>query len=114
MRPAAIPPEMVDAGSVREIMSQHVGVLRDRAGLRIAIEALRTLALNDHSLADPALVGLMITTAALLREESRGGHRRTDFPSPACLGRRLRLALCEGNVAAYFMPAGSTAIAAGV
>ena len=114
MRPAAIPPEVVDAGSVREIMSQHVGVLRDRAGLRTAIEALRTLALGDHSVADPALVGLMMATAALLREESRGGHRRTDFPGPAYLDRRLMLALCEGDVAAHFMPAGSAAIAAGV
>src|SRR5262247_583557 len=59
MRPAAVPPEVVDAGLVREIMSQHVGVLRDRTGLRTAIEALRTLALDDHSVADPALVGLM-------------------------------------------------------
>jgi L-aspartate oxidase len=113
LRHAAVPPEMVDAGPTREIMSRHVGVLRDRAGLRTAIEALRPLAFGDHSAADPALVGLMIATAALLREESRGGHYRTDFPGPAHLGRRLRLALCEGAVAAYFMPAGSAAIVAG-
>ena len=113
LRSAALSPEMVDASLVREIMSQHVGVLRHRAGLRAAIEALRPLAFGDHPAADPALVGLMIATAALLREESRGGHWRTDFPDPAYLGRRLRLALCEGDIATHFAPAGSTALAAG-
>ena len=104
---------MVDASLVREIMSQHVGVLRHRAGLRTAIEALRPLAFGDHPAADPALVGLMIATAALLREESRGSHWRTDFSDPAYLGRRLTLALCEGDIATHFAPAGSIAIAAG-
>src|SRR5262245_24243978 len=70
-RPAAIPPEVVDAGSVREIMSQHLGVLRDHAGLRTAIEALRTVAFGDHSIADPALVGLMMAT-----EIGRASRRR--------------------------------------
>lgn len=113
LRAAAVPPEMVDAGAVRNIMSRHVGVLRHRAGLRTAIEALRPLAFADHSAADPALVGLMIATAALLREESRGGHYRTDFPGLACPGRRLRLAVCEGDIAAHFASAGSAVIAAG-
>ena len=111
MRPAAVRPEVVDAGVVREIMWQHVGVLRDHAGLRTAIETLRTLAFGNHSVADPALVGLIMATAALLREESRGGHRRTDFPGPTYLDRQLRLTLCEGDVAAHFMPARSAAIA---
>ena len=53
-------------------MSQYVGVLRDRAGLRTAIEALRPLAFDDHSAADPALVGFMIATSALLRATAAG------------------------------------------
>ena len=113
LRPAAVPRETVDASPVREIMSRYVGVLRTRDGLRTAIETLRSLAFHDHPAADPALVGLMIATAALLREESRGGHWRTDFPHAAPSDRHLRLAVHNGDVAAHFTPAGSPAIARG-
>jgi L-aspartate oxidase len=113
LRPAAVPAEQVDAGPMRDIMSRNVGVLRNRLGLRAAIEMLQPLAFGDHAAADPALVGLMIATAALLRDERRGGHYRTDFPGSAYLGRRLRLAVGEGDVAAHFTPANSAAIAAG-
>jgi L-aspartate oxidase len=111
LRPAAVPRETVDAGPVREIISRHVGVLRARDRLRTAIEALQPLAFDDHSAADPALVGLMIASAALLREESRGGHWRTDFPHPAPSARQLRLDAHNGDVAAHFTSADSPAVA---
>ena len=57
-------------------MSRHVGVVRDGAGLRQAITALSPLAAQS----DMALVALMIATAALRREESRGAQARSDFP----------------------------------
>lgn len=44
---------------------------------------LQPLAFKGGAAADPALVGLMIATAALAREESRGGHWRADFPGPS-------------------------------
>jgi len=115
-RITAAAPEAVDVLARWGVVfdRSHVGVLRDHAGLRAAIEALRTLAFGNHSIDDPALVGLIMATAALLREESGGGHRRANFPGPAHLGRWLRLTLCEGDVAAHFMPTGSTAMAAGV
>lgn len=114
MRPIAVP-HLSDPGPVREIMSRYVGVLRDGAGLRAAIEALRPLAFCNGHAADAAAVGLMIATAALRREESRGGHFRTDFPKPSH-ARRLSLRLGDGDVVARFMPADSiaTAIAVGV
>jgi L-aspartate oxidase len=82
MRPVAVP-QTPNVRPVRDIMSRHAGVLRDSTGLRTTIEALRRLAFDNGTAADAAAVGLMIATAALLREESRGGHFRTDFPGPA-------------------------------
>jgi L-aspartate oxidase len=62
-----------------------VGVERDASGLRTLIDALgRTPPRN-------MLVPAMIARAALVREESRGAHYRTDFPatSEAFQGRIL-------------------------
>ena len=69
-------PRASDPSAVRPLLSQHLGVIRDEAGLRAAIAALRPLAKTS----DPALVGLMIAEAALARQECRGAHYRTDFP----------------------------------
>lgn len=64
---------------IRAIMSNNVGVRRDKAGLENAITQLSPLA--AHS--DMALVGLMIAMTALRRDESRGAQARTDFPEPS-------------------------------
>ncbi len=69
--------EIKTAQLVRSIMSQHVGVVRDAAGLTLAVEKLTPLA--EYS--DMALIGKMIAQSALQREESRGAHMRTDFPA---------------------------------
>jgi L-aspartate oxidase len=63
------------AEEVRAIAWEHCGILRDVTGLLQAIARLS---------AEPASslqqVALLIARAALAREESRGGHFRTDFP----------------------------------
>jgi L-aspartate oxidase len=89
--PLSFPPSP-DAASVRPILSQHAGVLRDAAGLQQAIDALTPLAEKDSAATDPALLGLMMITAMQRRTESRGGHARIDFPErvPA---EKLRLTL---------------------
>jgi L-aspartate oxidase len=75
----ALPPAS-DPSAVRPMLSQGLGVLRDRHGIERTIRGLYPLA-SGHSVAsDPALVGLMIAVAAWRREESRGGHFRSDFP----------------------------------
>ncbi len=78
-------PRPSDPTAVRPILSQHLGVTRDDAGLRAAIAALQPLAEDHSEAADPALVGLMIAEAALARQESRGAHYRTDFPQKSVL-----------------------------
>jgi L-aspartate oxidase len=80
MQVVAVPPSP-EVGLVRENMSEKVGVVRDRAGLTVAIEALQPLAFGGGPTTAPALIGLFIATAALLRPESRGGHCRIDFPA---------------------------------
>jgi L-aspartate oxidase len=74
-------------------MSEQVGVTRDAAGLLHAIERLQPLVLDGAPSADPALVGLMIATAALQRTESRGAHRRVDFPNQLVVDGVRRLTI---------------------
>lgn len=83
-----------DASKVRPILSQGLGVLRDRHGIERAIRGLYPIANGNNAASDPALVGLMIAVAASRREESRGGHYRTDFPDtlPAAVPSSLTLA----------------------
>jgi len=75
--------EPPDPAPVRAILSRHAGVLRNAEGLTEAIDALASLADSNGPQADPAALGLMMTVAMRRREESRGGHARTDFPGKA-------------------------------
>ena len=83
-----------DPSTVRPILSQGLGVLRDRHGIERVIRGLYPLASGNSAASDPALVGLMIAVAALRRDESRGGHYRTDFPDtlPSAVPSSLTLA----------------------
>lgn len=83
-----------NASVVRPLLSQGLGVLRDRHGIERAIRGLYPFASGNSAASDPALVGLMIAVAAFQREESRGGHYRTDFPDtlPSAVPSSLTLA----------------------
>jgi L-aspartate oxidase len=113
LRHAPVPRHPVDAGPLREIMSRHVGVLRDGSGLRAAVEALRPLAFGNSPAADPAVVALMIATAALMREESRGSHTRTDRPGLSQPAARLRLVLRGEDVVIRAVPVEPTVAVVG-
>jgi len=66
---------------IRAVMSRGAGVCRTGEGLQQAVATLMPLAETSPT----ALAALMIVSAALKREESRGAHMRGDFPetSPA-------------------------------
>jgi L-aspartate oxidase len=74
---------------VRDLMWNKVGIVRDGAGLRQAVETLRSLQSRaSHPATRRAFEarniltsGLLVAQSALAREESRGGHYRTDYPS---------------------------------
>ncbi len=91
--PAVLPPP-ASATAVRPWLDRRAGVLRDGVGLIQALETLTPLAQAAGPEADAALVALFIVQGALLREESRGGHFRTDFVhrTPVALSSRLTLA----------------------
>ncbi len=78
---------------LRKLMATKVGVVRDGAGLKEALAELATLSIECDGIdcANMLVAARMITAAALAREESRGGHCRSDCPtaSPAFARRSL-------------------------
>jgi L-aspartate oxidase len=84
---------------VRRLMWERVGLLRTRAGLQRAlnefeqIEAARLTATSRNFLT----VAMLITRSALWREESRGGHFRTDFPATDDARYRVHSIISQSN-----------------
>ena len=73
-------------------MWTQVGLIRDRAGLDAAVAAFEAdwqwlaaqppaSTVDQARLASLIMVGGLMARAALRREESRGGHYRSDFPA---------------------------------
>jgi L-aspartate oxidase len=88
---------------LRDTMTAHCGVLRDGAGLRRALGVIGALEqeARDQLIKNTCAAALMIAAAALAREESRGGHCRTDFPdTDPNQARRSRLTLREARLIA--------------
>ena len=67
---------------IKRIMWERVGILRDRDSLIRALREFQQISSGNLSASSRKFVTLaqLIATAALWREESRGGHFRTDFP----------------------------------
>ncbi|MFC3570048.1 L-aspartate oxidase [Paracoccus simplex] len=91
-------PDPALVARLRRAMTEGAGVLRDAAGLS---RCLREIAAIEAAQPDcPALLNMtatatLIAAAALMRQESRGAHCRTDFPQTLPEGRRSRLTLSQ-------------------
>lgn len=98
---------------IRNVMGAQAGVIRNHDGLVAALKELDAIARDPETArtaANMALAARFVVAAALLREESRGGHFRSDFPEARdTFARRsyLRLedvdsitaSVCEGDTA---------------
>jgi L-aspartate oxidase len=67
---------------VKRVMWERVGILRDKDSLKRALTEFEQIQQANLSVSSRNFVTLakLIATAALWREESRGGHFRNDFP----------------------------------
>jgi L-aspartate oxidase len=95
--------------SLAEQMSTYAGVLRDREGLEVLLETLDTTVASAGIDIDVATleatnlhtVSVLVASAALLREESRGCHRRSDFSETSdAWSHSITMRVIDGEVVA--------------
>lgn len=79
---------------LRQVMSSHVGVERNRAGLNRALDVIDQLT-QRFGPASALLAARFVVEAALARSESRGGHYRTDYPDTHGRGIHSSLTLSD-------------------
>lgn len=111
VRPSMLLPAITER-EIRELTWERCGIVRDRAALESAIATLDRTTWGEG--VSPTLAGIelrnmhqvawLIATCALWREESRGGHYRSDFPekraeflkpSRVSLSRVLETSACQ-------------------
>jgi L-aspartate oxidase len=101
-RNCAMPP--LTQTNLREMMTSHVGVIRD--GDRL-VEAIRSFAAIERhtgniALRNMATTALLIAASAWTRRESRGAHYRIDYPTekPALAHRTMTTLAAAREIAA--------------
>jgi L-aspartate oxidase len=87
---------------LRTLMSAHVGVIREEAGLTAALADILRI---EHEAPSPALknmaaAALLVAAAAFARRESRGGHYRSDYPKPDTRAQRTFMTLADARAIA--------------
>lgn len=82
---------------IRALMDRAVGVLRDGPDLQAATEQLRDIVegTSGGRVHDAAVTALLVSSSALARTESRGGHARADYPDTAPTAKHTEIHLCD-------------------
>lgn len=96
-------PDAAALARLRAAMARDVGVIRDAAGLRRALAIAAEIEADAASidLRNMAAAAMLVAAGALARQESRGGHFRSDFPTPdPAQARRSRTTLAEARAQA--------------
>jgi L-aspartate oxidase len=86
-------PAIASATRLRPIVSRHLGLIRNAAGIGEAIAQFLPFALREGTERDPAIVALLIAVFAANRRESRGAHTRSDFPETAPTAQQQMMTL---------------------
>jgi len=84
---------------LRSAMSRDVALERNADGLRAALGVITRL---ETTSSEPALLNMaaaakLVTAGALARQESRGGHWRSDYPQTEKTGRRTFMTLADAD-----------------
>jgi L-aspartate oxidase len=89
---------------LRKTMSAQVGVIREADGLKSAIRTIVDLERKNAQIpfANVLTTAKMMAVGALKREESRGGHFRSDFPDQVeSWKHRTMMTMAEANAFAH-------------
>jgi L-aspartate oxidase len=91
------------------LTSRHAGVLRRREGLESLLDTLHATPSGHRGTLDLATLeatnlhtaSLLVASAALMREESRGCHRRSDFSETSdAWSHEISLRVVDGDIVA--------------
>lgn len=96
--------------ALRQVMTRLAGLERDAAGLTEALARLGQIERaggHEPSLLNMTVAAKMVVAGALARQESRGGHTRTDFPETHATGTRTFMTLADAERIAAAVPPAS-------
>src|ERR1700756_5404792 len=85
------------AKNLRAVMTSQVGVIRDREHLVDAVHSFAAIERDTGNIAlrNMATTALLVAASALARQESRGGHYRSDYPAQSPIARRTMTTLAK-------------------
>lgn len=91
-------PDPVLVQRLRHAMTSGAGVIRHAEGLTACLREISAIEAQQpecEALLNMTATATLIAAAALMRQESRGAHFRSDFPHTAATGLRSRLTLAQ-------------------